>query len=99
VLLGRHDFASFQARGSATVDTIRTIRTLAIDSCEGGLTIDVEGDGFLRHMVRTIVGSLVDIGSGTHEPGWMCDVLRARDRQAAGQTAPAAGLTLVSVSY
>jgi tRNA pseudouridine38-40 synthase len=99
VLVGRHDFASFQARGSDTIDTIRTIRTLTIDPCEGGITIEVEGDGFLRHMVRTVVGSLVDIGSGTYGPDWMCEVLRARHRQAAGQTAPAAGLTLISVSY
>jgi len=99
VLVGRHDFASFQARGSTTIDTARTIRTLTIDTCDGGIVIEVEGDGFLRHMVRTIVGSLVDIGSGTHPPGWMCEVLRARDRHAAGQTAPAGGLTLVSVSY
>ena len=99
VLLGRHDFASFQARGAATIDTIRTIRQLTIERAEGSLFVDVEGDGFLRHMVRTIVGSLVDVGSGTHAPGWMGDVLRARNRQAAGQTAPAAGLTLVSVRY
>jgi tRNA pseudouridine38-40 synthase len=98
-LVGRHDFSSFQARGSATVDPTRTIRTLTIEPAENGLTIEVEGDGFLRHMVRTIVGSLVEIGSGTHQPAWMCEVLRARDRQAAGQTAPAAGLTLVRVSY
>ena len=99
VLLGRHDFASFQARGSSTIDTIRTVRQLTIEARDEGLVVDVEGDGFLRHMVRTIVGSLVDVGSGTHSSRWMCEVLRARDRQAAGQTAPAAGLTLVGVSY
>jgi tRNA pseudouridine38-40 synthase len=60
---------------------------------------EIRGDGFLRHMVRTIVGTLVEIGRGRQPPEWMRDVLAARDRTRAGRTAPAEGLFLVSVDY
>ena len=63
------------------------------------LTYDITGDGFLRHMVRTIAGTLVEIGRGRRPPDWMNDVLASRDRVAAGQTAPAEGLFLVAVHY
>ena len=60
---------------------------------------DVEADGFLRHMVRAIVGTLADVGAGLRPPDSIPAVFNARDRQAAGQTAPACGLTLMSVRY
>jgi len=63
------------------------------------MTIEIAGDGFLRHMVRTIVGSLVEIGSGRREPEWLGRVLASRDRALAGPTAPASGLFLVRVAY
>ena len=63
------------------------------------IVYEVSGDGFLRHMVRTIVGSLVDIGRGRRTIDWMADVLASRDRSLAGPTAPSAGLFLVSVDY
>jgi tRNA pseudouridine38-40 synthase len=99
MLVGRHDFASFQASGSAKIDTVRTIRALSIVRRGEEIVLDVEGDGFLRHMVRAIVGTLVEIGSGTQDPDWIGGVVAARDRRAAGPTAPAAGLTLVRVTY
>ena len=99
VLVGRHDFASFQARGSATLDTVRTIRSITVEQHDGEIWVEVDGDGVLRHMVRAIVGSLFEIGVKTRPPGWLGDVLRKRDRQAAGATAPAAGLTLLDVRY
>jgi tRNA pseudouridine38-40 synthase len=61
--------------------------------------IDVAGDGFLYNMVRTIVGTLVEVGAGKRDIGWPAEVLGARDRRAAGQTAPPHGLFLVSVDY
>jgi tRNA pseudouridine38-40 synthase len=63
------------------------------------LEYEVAGPGFLRHMVRTIVGTLVEIGRGKHPVNWMADVLASRDRAAAGPTAPGAGLFLVRVDY
>ena len=99
VLVGTHDFGSFQGRGSDKTDTVRTIERIEIREAPGEILVEVDGDGFLRHMVRTIVGSLVDIGSGVRPPDWMAEVLAARARPSAGQTAPAAGLTLVAVRY
>jgi len=98
-LVGRHDFASFQARGATVRDTVRTIFRLDLLDEPGRITVDIEGDGFLRHMVRAIVGTLMEVGGGQRTPGSMVDVLAARDRQAAGATAPASGLTLVAVRY
>jgi tRNA pseudouridine38-40 synthase len=99
LLVGRHDFASFQARGSSVIDTARTIHRLEIRDDAGELVIDVDGDGFLRHMVRIIVGTLAEVGSGLRQPEAITAMLAARNRQAAGATAPACGLTLVAVRY
>jgi tRNA pseudouridine38-40 synthase len=60
---------------------------------------DVTGSGFLRHMVRAVVGSLVEIGRGRRPPEWICSVVESRDRSAGGPTAPAHGLFLVGVQY
>ena len=98
-LIGRHDFASFQARGTAIRDTSRTLTRLEIDEREGEIVVEVAGDGFLRHMVRAIVGTLMDVGAGTRTPDSIPGVLAARDRAAAGPTVPASGLTLVGVKY
>jgi tRNA pseudouridine38-40 synthase len=63
------------------------------------ITIEVTGDGFLYNMVRSIVGTLVEVGKGSREPQWVAEVLASCDRRRAGQTAPALGLFLVSVEY
>jgi tRNA pseudouridine38-40 synthase len=63
------------------------------------ITYEITGDGFLRHMVRTIVGSLIEVGRGRHPVAWLSEVLGSRDRGAAGATAPAEGLFLVRVAY
>lgn len=98
-LTGRHDFASFQARNSSITDTVRTVDRLDVARRGEEIVIDIAGDGFLRHMVRGIVGTLADIGVGTRQAGSVGALLDARDRRAAGPTAPACGLTLVSVQY
>ena len=103
-IVGQHDFAAFTGAGSEVQSTIRTIASstvTAVDMPRGGplVTYDVSGDGFLRFMVRSIVGSLVDVGLGRHPSSWMNDVLASRERGRAGRTAPAAGLFLVSVEY
>lgn len=97
---GRHDFASFQAAGSNVQTSVRTLSRLDVTGeSRGEISILVEGDGFLRHMVRNIVGTLVDVGLGRRGPDSMVALLAARDRRCAGRTAPAAGLTLIRVSY
>ena len=99
VLVGRHDFASFQARGAFVRETTRTIHRLDLRESDDEIQLECEGDGFLRHMVRTITGTLAEIGTGLRTPASMHDILNARDRRAAGATAPASGLTLLSVRY
>jgi len=98
-LVGTHDFVSFQARGAFIRETVRTIHRLDVREAAGEMVIEVEGDGFLRQMVRAIVGSLVDVGRGQRTPESMAEMIAARDRRAAGPNAPAQGLTLVSVKY
>ncbi len=102
-LAGRHDFASFQSAGSPREDTVRTI--FALDVARGGagesdrIRIEVEGDGFLYNMVRAIAGTLVEVGRGKQPEGWPGETLAARDRSAAGPTAPPQGLFLLWVRY
>jgi len=97
--VGRHDFASFQAAGTLIRGTVRTIHRLEIREEDQELVIEIDGDGFLRHMVRAIVGTLAEVGAGARPAESLRDVLAARDRAAAGDTAPACGLTLMSVRY
>ena len=99
LLVGKHDFASFQARGSFVSDTVRTIHALDLRQSGSEITVHCDGDGFLRHMVRGIVGTLSEIGTGLRPPDAIRDMLDARDRRAAGATAPACGLTLMEVRY
>lgn len=101
LLVGEHDFASFQSTGSPRDSTVRTITALEVG--QGGsdeparVWIEVAGNGFLYNMVRNIVGTLVDVGAGRRPAEWVGEVLAARDRQAAGQTAPPQGLMLLEV--
>ena len=105
---GRHDFAAFQATGSSVATTEREVMKSTIESTiesairnpqSAMLTYDVVGSGFLRHMVRIIVGSLVEVGRGRRTVDWISGVLASRDRAGAGPTAPPDGLFLVRVDY
>lgn len=96
---GRHDFASFQARGASVRHTVRTLHRVAIRDAAGELVVEIEGDGFLRHMVRVMVGTLDEVGQGGRTVESVREVVGAQDRAAAGPTAPACGLTLVAVHY
>lgn len=105
-LVGRHDFSSFETAGSERPDSIRTIHELLVarhgdagDEGRDRVTIVVSGDGFLYNMVRTIVGTLVEVGTGKRDAVWVAEVLEAKDRRRAGQTAPPHGLFLVQVNY
>jgi tRNA pseudouridine38-40 synthase len=97
---GRHDFSSFQAAGSDVKTTVRTISRLEVKGeSRGDIAIEVVGDGFLRHMVRNLAGTLIEVGRGRRAPDSMAAVLAARDRRRAGPTAPARGLALIRVGY
>lgn len=99
-LVGRHDFAAFRSVGAENDDTVRTLTGSALMSPEpGALTYEVTGDGFLRHMVRAIVGTLVEVGRGWRHAGAIPALLAGGSRGEAGATAPAHGLFLVRVDY
>lgn len=102
MLVGAHDFAAFQGAGSHVTSTERIVR--AIEWEDGGgydrpLIMRIRGDGFLRHMVRNIVGTLVDVGLGRWTAAQVSAIRGSLDRTQAGPTAPAQGLFLVSVLY
>ncbi len=98
--VGCHDFAALQAAGSEVESTLRTVRRLEVEQePPGELVFWVEADGFLRHMVRNLVGTLLEVGSGRRSIESMSELLACGDRRRAGPTAPAAGLTLVQVFY
>lgn len=101
-LVGRHDFAAYQAAGSNVRSTERTIEGFEWEcgaGCDRPLVIRVTADGFLRHMARTIVGTLVEVGTGRWGPSRPLEILDSRSRVQAGPTAPAQGLFLVAVRY
>jgi tRNA pseudouridine38-40 synthase len=99
-LLGEHDFSCFCKTGCDIQDRVRTLTRLEIERGEGAmLEFTVESSGFLRHMVRNMVGTLVDVGRGKLAPLDMHDIIASRDRTKAGQSAPACGLFLKEVHY
>jgi tRNA pseudouridine38-40 synthase len=101
-LVGTHDFAAFQGAGSIVSSTTRTVHRIEWEWGDGPrrpVVMRIEGDGFVRHMVRNIVGTLVDAGAGRLSPSRIPGILASRERGRAGPTAPAAGLFLVQVRY
>ena len=99
-LVGTHAFAAFQGTGTSVPSTERTVHRIDWTEQAGGLMLmEIEGDGFLRHMVRNIAGTLVEIGLGRWPASGMQDILESRDRARAGTTAPSQGLFLMEVKY
>jgi len=96
---GRHDFTSLAPSSIELDDRVRTITSVRIEEQGDEVILRVQGDGFLRHMVRTIAGTLLEIARGVRDAGDVPRILAARDRRAAGPCAPARGLTLVRVFY
>jgi len=100
--VGTHDFRSFAASLEPGENTVRTLFRCEVasgDDDSDTLTVDLEGDGFLHHMARILVGTLVDVGRGHWRPEEMAEILASRDRQAAGHLAPAGGLCLEWIRY
>ena len=95
-LEGQHDFKSFCSVGSQVKTTTRTIYSCSVTKDEDIVTIRVTGNGFLYNMVRIIAGTLIQVGNGKIAPDKITDILEACDRNMAGPTAPANGLTMIS---
>ena len=98
-LVGEHDFVSFCNVRTDVENTVRTITALDIVTKENEITIRITGNGFLYNMVRIIVGTLIRVGRGFYEPEKVKEILEAKDRKAAGVTAPAHGLMLMEIQY
>jgi tRNA pseudouridine38-40 synthase len=100
-LIGEHDFSSFRGQGCNAISPVRTIFRAEVTKHDvpGLISIDVTGAGFLRHMVRNIVGTVVNVGKGKYPAEHVGEILRARDRTAAGVNAPPHGLFLWRVAY
>ncbi len=99
-LIGEHDFSSFRSVGSPTRTAVRkVIRAEWERTQEGLLTFEIEASGFLKQMVRAIVGTLVEVGRSKISPEDFEKILESKDRTKAGPTAPAQGLFLKEVKY
>lgn len=110
VLIGKHDFSAFMGTGSDIKDTVREVYSLDVEKLDGVIFMGVylqgnfikittEANGFLRHMVRNIVGTLFETGRGRIPSAKMNGILESSDRKCAGQTAPANGLFLERIDY
>ena len=99
LLVGKKDFRSFASAADKRTSSVRTIFRCDVTTENKWIYINVEGDGFLYNMVRNIVGTLVDIGSGRWVPEKMNEILEAKDRTAAGRLAPPQGLCLMWIRY
>lgn len=98
-LVGEHDFVSFCNVRTDVENTVRTITALDILTNGNEITISITGNGFLYNMVRIIVGTLIRVGRGFYEPEKVKEILEAKDRKAAGVTAPPHGLMLMEINY
>ncbi len=98
-LVGEHDFKSFCSADTQVESTVRTIYDLSVTEDGGDIVISVCGNGFLYNMVRIIAGTLLEVGRGKIAPNEMERILDTKNRQAAGPTAPAHGLTLVKYEF
>jgi tRNA pseudouridine38-40 synthase len=98
-LEGRHDFHSFETHWPNRTSSVRTVSHIAVNRMNDFVWVDVEADGFLYNMVRTIAGTLLLVGTGRWPAARVAEALAAEDRRAAGPTAPAQGLFLVRVRY
>ena len=97
--IGEHDFSAFCSAGSQVADKVRTIYSLDVIQDGREIVLRVKGNGFLYNMVRIIAGTLIKAGTGDIRPQDIPGIIESRDRQLAGPTAPARGLTLVEIDY
>lgn len=98
-LVGEHDFTSFSSVHAQTNTFVRTIYSLDVSKDGDMISIRITGNGFLYNMVRIIAGTLIQVGAGMIEPEEMERILAGKDRELAGPTAPAHGLTMIGIEY
>jgi len=98
-LIGEHDFSAFRSAQCQATHARRELQKIAVHREGEIISIDVQANAFLHHMVRNLVGSLLDIGAGVQPETWMAHLLQSRDRTRAGATAPPNGLTLLGPLY
>jgi tRNA pseudouridine38-40 synthase len=98
-LRGKHDFAAFCAAPGRERDPVCTVRAVRVVERGRRIGVLMSADAFLHHMVRNVVGTLVEVGLGRRPRDWVPEVLAGRDRRAAGPTAPPEGLYLLRVVY
>lgn len=98
-LLGEHDFSAFRSSGCKANHAVRDIQAIGVERQGNRVTVNVTANGFLYHMVRNIVGTLLDVGTGERAEGWVKEVLDTGDRTRAGATAPPDGLYFQGVRY
>ncbi|HEX8438880.1 tRNA pseudouridine(38-40) synthase TruA [Archangium sp.] len=99
-LVGRHDFSAFRASNCQATHALREVRRVDVQgTSRDEVSFTVEGTAFLKHMVRNLVGTLVEVGKGRRPEAWVAEVLASRDRKRAGPTAPPQGLVMEEVFY
>lgn len=98
-LIGEQDFSSFRSSQCESKTPMRNIHFVNIKNVDSFIIVEIQANAFLHHMVRNIVGALIQVGSGYNPSSWISEVLEAKDRKRAGETAPAHGLYLSKVIY
>jgi tRNA pseudouridine38-40 synthase len=99
ILIGEHDFSTFRASRCQARSPVRILQEIIISEFGGAIVFKVKANAFLQHMVRNVVGSLLEVGSGRRSEDWIEHILEKRERRFGGATAPAEGLYLTSVNY
>ncbi len=99
LLVGNHDFSSFRAQGCQSKSPFRIVHFIDVSRNGDTVTINICANAFLHHMVRNVVGALVDVGTGRRPVGWVTELLHSRDRSAGSATFGAQGLYLTAVRY
>lgn len=98
-LVGEHDFSAFRAASCEARHARRCITAIAVQRAGDAVSVEIEANAFLHHMVRNIVGSLLEVGRGGRPPAWIAELLAARNRELAGVTAPPQGLVFIGPRY
>ena len=98
-LVGRHDFSTFRYIHCQADSPVKTLDSIRVQRKAEEIIVETTARSFLHHQVRSMVGSLVEVGRGRQQVRWISDILHAADRTLCGPVAPAAGLYLASVSY